>query len=225
MIKYYDKLLLSLSEIKGHPSLLIHGYTGCPFHCFHCFNYDEIVNGNPKTSYKIDDVLHFIKRQEQLYEFIILSGGEYLKAPLEHLKKDLSLIKETSNKPIIVYTTGVELEKMKILTELGLIDGFHIDMKLPYHLLNEDDFDLVELTMGVALKNLKLFDTLLNAIEFVVAYDKGFSRVRSVKYPFLSPSAFDANRMFIHQLNHRYGKNVPYDVNPFVYAENSTATA
>jgi hypothetical protein len=35
-------------------------------------------------------------------------------------------------------------------------------MKLPYHLLNEDDYDLIELTMGIPVTNLTLFDTLLD---------------------------------------------------------------
>jgi hypothetical protein len=34
MIKYYNKIILSLAEITAHPVLLIHGLTGCAFHCF-----------------------------------------------------------------------------------------------------------------------------------------------------------------------------------------------
>jgi len=221
MIKYYNKLILSLSEITKHPVLLIHGLTGCAFHCFHCFNYKELIEQTPIETYGIEDVLQFVKSQDALYDYIVFSGGEFLRASLDDLRTDFGMIRAASAKPIIIYTTGVELNKMKTLAREGLVDGFHIDMKLPYHLLNEDDFELVEQTMGVAVTNLSLFDKLLDAFEFVVAYDKGYSRIRSVRYPFLHESAFEANRMYVHELNHRYGKNVPYDVNPFIYGEES----
>jgi len=225
MIRYYNKLILSLAEITSHPVLLIHGLTGCAFHCFHCFNHKELISSEPKEYYLIEDVIHYIRMQETLFDYVVFSGSEFLRASLEDLRQELTLVKANTKKPIIVYTTGIEVSKMKTLYHEGLIDGFHIDMKLPYHLLNEDDFDLVELTMGVAVSNLSLFDKLLDALEFVIAYDKGLSRVRSVRYPFLGDSAFEANRMFVHELNHRYGKNVPYDVNPFIYGEDEVKPA
>jgi len=219
MIKYYNKIILSLSEVDQHPVLLIHGLTGCAFHCFHCFNYDELISNTPVEHYQIEDVIQTIKQQENLYDYIVFSGGEFMKAPLDALRHDLALVKANSDKPIIVYTTGVEYAKMKTLFLEGLIDGFHVDMKLPYHLLNEDDFDLIELTMGIAVTNLTLFDKLLEALEFTIAYDKGYSRIRSVRYPFINESAFEENFRYIYELNRRYGKNVPYDVNPFIYTD------
>ena len=219
MIKYYNKIILSLSEINQHPVLLIHGLTGCAFNCFHCFNQDELIKNIPSEHYQIDDVIKTIKQQANLYDYIVFSGGEFLRAPLASLRHDLTLVKQASIKPIIVYTTGVEFEKMRTLFFEGLIDGFHVDMKLPYHLLSEDDFDLIELTMGIAITNFTLFDKLLEAIEFTVAYDKGYNRIRSVRYPFMSESAFEENYRYIYELNRRYGKSIPYDVNPFIYTE------
>jgi pyruvate-formate lyase-activating enzyme len=219
MIKYYNKIILSLSEVDQHPVLLIHGLTGCAFHCFHCFNYDELISNTPHEYYQIEDVVKTIKQQENLFDYIIFSGGEFMRAPLDALRHDLAMVKATSAKPIIVYTTGVEYIKMKTLFLEGLIDGFHVDMKLPYHLLNEEDFDLIELTMGITVTNLSLFDKLLDALEFTIAYDKGYNRIRSVRYPFISESAFEENFRYIYELNRRYGKNVPYDVNPFIYTD------
>ena len=224
MIKYYNKAILSLSEITNHPVLLIHGLTGCAFHCFHCFNYDELIAHEPDEHQTIDDVIKTLKDQDNLYDYIVFSGGEFLRAPLNSLRHDLGLVKQATRKPIIVYTTGVELEKMKTLFREGLIDGYHLDMKLPYHLLNEDDFDLIELTMGVAITNLAMFDKLLDSLEFVIAYDKGYNRIRSVRYPFLGQEAFDENYRYIYELNRKYGKDVPYDVNPFIYT-NAASTA
>jgi pyruvate-formate lyase-activating enzyme len=125
MIKYYNKIILSLSEVDQHPVLLIHGLTGCAFHCFHCFNYDELIRNTPHEYYQIEDVVKTIKQQENLFDYIIFSGGEFMRAPLDALRHDLAMVKATSAKPIIVYTTGVEYIKMKTLFLEGLIDGFH----------------------------------------------------------------------------------------------------
>ncbi len=219
MIKYYNKIILSLAEITAHPVLLIHGLTGCAFHCFKCFNYDTLIKATPKEPYSIDDVVDTIKKQERLVDYIVFSGGEFLRATLEELRHDLQAVKAATRKPIIVYTTGIELAKMKALFFEGLVDGYHLDMKLPYHLLNEDDYDLIELTMGIPVTNLTLFDTLLDALEFAIAYDKGFNRIRSVRYPFIGDSAFEENHRYVYDLNRKYGKTVPYDVNPFVYPD------
>jgi hypothetical protein len=73
--------------------------------------------------------------------------------------------------------------------------------------------------MGITVTNLSLFDKLLDALEFTIAYDKGYNRIRSVRYPFISESAFEENFRYIYELNRRYGKNVPYDVNPFIYTD------
>lgn len=219
MIRYYKNLLLTLSEIPGHPALLVHALTGCSFHCFHCFNFKELIATKHKQTYSISDVINYIVRQNDLFEYIIFSGGEFLNAPLQDLIEDLQAVRQVSDKPIIVYTNGTNYSKMVELNKLHLIDGFHIDMKLPYHLLSLDDLDLIELTLGIKVHDLSLFTKLINAIEFVIENDQGFSKVRSVKYPFLSDSAFDENQQFVNQLNKRYSKSVIYEVNDFIYDE------
>ena len=219
MIKYYKNLLLTLSEIKGHPALLVHALTGCSFHCFHCFNFKELIEKSHDEFYLIGDVIKYVVRQKDLYEYIVFSGGEFLNAAIDDLRSDLKQVRKVSDKPIIIYTNGTNHEKMKTLFEEGLVDGFHIDMKLPYHLLNEDDFDLVRLTIGLRLDNLNLFTRLLQAISYAVETDYGYSKVRSVRYPFLSESAFKENRAYIASLNAKFYKAVPYEVNDFIYEE------
>lgn len=215
-IRYYDKIIFSMSEIEGHPTLLIHALTGCMFHCFKCFNYEELIEKKHDQFYTIDDVVKTIDRQNHIVDYILFSGGEYLLAPIESLIHDLKKVRAITDHKIIIYTTGYELEKMKELVKRHLVDGFHIDMKLPYHLLSMDDLDLIEHTMGVQLKDLKMIKRLMNAIEFVVQNDSGFSQVRSVKYPFLDESAFIECKSFIDQLNSLYNKNIPYFANRFL---------
>ena len=219
MIRYYKNLLLTLSEIKGHPALLVHALTGCSFRCFHCFNFKELIEKNNDDYYLIDDVIKYVIRQKDLFEYVVFSGGEFLNAAIDDLRSDLKQVRKVSDKPIIIYTNGTNHEKMKILYEEGLVDGFHIDMKLPYHLLNEDDFDLVELTIGLRLDNLNLITRLLQAIIYAVESDRGYSKVRSVRYPFLSDTAFEENRAYIASLNAKFNKAVPYEVNDFIYEE------
>ncbi|MGE4320523.1 MAG: radical SAM protein [Acholeplasmataceae bacterium] len=219
MIKYYKKLILTFSEIENHPSLLIHGLTGCMFKCYECFNYDELIVKEHPQFYTIEDVLEYIIKQQDLFDYLLFSGGEFLLAPLEDLIEDLTKIRQATTKKIIVYTTGIELHKMQVLMDKNLVDGYHIDMKLPYHLLTIDDLDLIEHTMGIKLKDLKLIDKLIEAIKFVVKNDQGLSQIRSVKYPFLDESAFVECKSFIMSLNDLYNKNIPYEAHTFIYPE------
>jgi len=220
MIKYYPKLILSFSEIPGAPTLLIHALTGCQLHCFKCFNYQSIVKNPGIDYYQIADVVDYIHKQNALFGYVVFSGGEYLNASINDLIADLEQVKAATDKPVIIYTNGGNPEKMKILDERQLVAGFHTDMKLPYHLLIDDDTDLIELTMGIKVLNPAVFFArYLEALELTVALDHGYSRVRSVQYPFLSPSAFDENRLLVDELNQKHHKKTPFDVNPFIYPE------
>ncbi len=219
MIRYLPKLMLTLDEIKDEPSLLIHALTGCMFHCFRCFNYEELVEKVHDEVYEIDDVVAYIQKQDHLFDNIILSGGELMLAPLESLISDLGLIRKATQKPVIIYTTGLELAKMKNLHDRGLVDGYHIDMKLPYHLLTDDDYDLIEMTMGIRLRSLDLIKRLEEALAFVVETDAGKSQIRSVRYPFLDETAFAECKFHVDALNHRYNKSTPYFINAFIDPE------
>lgn len=215
MIRYYANLQLTFAEIKNASALLIHSLGGCIFHCHQCLNYDELIIKKHPHALSIDQVVETIQLDESLLDVIILSGGEYLISPLEEMIHDLKCIREVTNKPIIIYTTGYFLEKMKILVDMKLVDGFHIDMKLPYHLLTEEDQELIQLTLG---KNISIdqIHTMLDAIQFVIQTDQGYSQVRSVKYPFLDSSAFTECSLYISELRAQYHKNTPYEAHPFI---------
>lgn len=215
-IHYYENIIFSMSEIENHPVLLVHALTGCMFHCYKCFNYEELIQKKHEKFYTIDDVLQVIDRQQNLIDYILFSGGEYLLAPLESLLHDLKKVRAITDKKIIIYTTGYALDKMKVLVKEKLVDGFHIDMKLPYHLLTVDDFELIEHTMGIRLKDMTLINQLIDAVDFVVKNDHGLSQVRSVKYPFLDESAFVECKSFIDRLNRLYNRNIPYFANRFL---------
>jgi pyruvate-formate lyase-activating enzyme len=221
MIKYYDKLLLSLSEIENHPILLVHALTGCQLHCFHCLNHAELIEKKHDRFYHIDQVIEEARKQAMLFDYLVFSGGEFLLAPIDDLIADLTQVKQAVVKPIIVYSNGIAFDKIQTLTELHLVDGFHVDMKLPFHLLTAEDADLVELTMGIKITDNRLFKDVLSSFEYVVKTDRGLNRIRSVHYPFLGDEAFMECRAYVDRLNQRYQKHVPYDVHHFIYDANT----
>jgi pyruvate-formate lyase-activating enzyme len=215
MISYYPSANLSLSEIKGQTTLSFHGITGCMFHCYHCFNYDDLILHPPKKRFNIDDVISQAKQQESLVDAYIFSGAEFLMASLDDIIHDLSLLKTHLKKPIILYTTGAFFEKLKYIVDHHLVDGVHIDMKLPYHLLTEDDDWIIKKTMGVDALKKGYIDACMKSIEYVIQHDQGLSQIRSVRYPFLDDSAFNASESYIQALNQQFNKHTPYEVHPF----------
>jgi len=214
MITYYKHVEISFSEVKEKSVLLLFGLTGCMFHCYKCINYVELIQKKHDQYYTIEDILHIIQLEEALFDWIILSGGEYLMAPVSKIIDDLEKIKKMTRKPIIIYTTGYYLEKMELLWKKRLVEGFHVDMKLPYHLLTSDDHEIIKYTIGKSLHT-KDIQTLIKAIDFTVSHDSGFNQIRSVRYPHLDESAFDECRLFIQKLNEKYQKQTPYEVHPF----------
>jgi pyruvate-formate lyase-activating enzyme len=162
----------------------------------------------------MDDICEYIKRNDFLFESIVLSGGEYLISPLDTLMHDLTKLRNSTNKKIIIYTNGMFPEKMIAIKDL--VDGFHTDMKLPYHLLDiYEDEEIIKTTLGI-MANQTILDKLNKSIELTVKLDKGNNQIRSVKYPFMNESAFEENMDHIKKLNNTYVKNTKYYINSFV---------
>ncbi len=219
MIKYYPKINLSLSEVNNQPTLLIYSLEGCNLNCYKCFN-RNLIDNKYKDYYTINDIINYIKLNENIFESIVFSGGEYLVSSSLDIFHDLSLIKSITKKPIIIYTNGFLVDKIFMFTESpsikNIVDGFHIDMKLPYHLLDiKKDKELIIKALGIKL-NENNINNPLTSISYVIKNDKGYSQVRSVKYPFLDESAFIECEKYIQEVNKFYGKNVPYFTNEFV---------
>ena len=214
MIKYYPKLSISMSEINYEPTLLLFSLEGCTFHCYKCLNYKTLIETKYDKYKIIDDICDYLKHNDYLFESIVLSGGEYLVSPLDTLMSDLVKIRNITKKKIIIYTNGMFPDKMIALKDI--VDGFHVDMKLPYHLLDaEQDKELINITFGKDLSQ-SVINKLMKSIELTVSLDKGNNQIRSVRYPFLNDTAFEANKKYIEQLNNEFCKNTLYQVNNFI---------
>jgi pyruvate-formate lyase-activating enzyme len=204
-----------MSEVEGKTTLSFHGITGCMFHCYKCFNYEDIILHPPKERWTIQDVKDTILKQVDLIDLVLISGAEFLNAKLEDIIEDLTYLKQSIKTPIILYSTGAFDEKLERLIHDHLIDGVHIDMKLPYHLLTKEDAWIIKKTMGIGIDKWHYIEAAMKSIELVVKNDLGLSQIRSVRYPFLDESAFEACHEFVESLNLKYFKHTPYEAHPF----------
>ena len=207
-----------MSEIAGRRALIVHALTGCNLNCYQCLNRD-MLHEPGIVSYSIDDVTKYIELNKDLVDCVVLSGDEYLQGDIRDVESDLREIRSLLplGGIIIIYTNGTHPNEMVWLMDMGLVDGFHVDMKLPYHLLlpDKEDGELVKEVLGVKYSPEMITD-MLNAIHYAVSYDKGFNQIRSVKYPLLPESAFEVCESYIRYLRRIYKKSTPYEVHPFV---------
>lgn len=219
MIKYYNKLITSLSEINESPTLLIHSLRGCNLKCYNCINYDELIVKKHEDYYDINYITKYLKLNSYLFEYIVLSGGEFLLNDIDDIIKDIKLIKGVTNTPIILYTNGTFPLKLKTLLEDKTIDGVHVDMKLPYHYLESNtDKDIIKEILGINATEKTLQDILLS-IEYAVKFDKGLNQIRTIKYPQICETVLEDCKTHIDTLNSKYKKNTPYRINEFIWAE------
>lgn len=218
MIKFSKNIIRSFIDLPNKSSMMIHSI-GCNLKCYQCFNYEALVH-NPLDICDEEYILNQIELNGFLFDAIIISGGEFLMNDIDNIITFIKNVRKVFQKIIIINTNGTFPDKIKSLYKLDIIDGFHTDMKLPYHLLNTDEDD--ELIKEIIGKTLSITDigNILLSIENTVKYDKGYSQIRSVKYPMLDDSAFKENKTLIKNLNIKYSKNVKYIVNEFVKGVN-----
>ena len=216
MIKYYNKFITSVSEINNSPTLLIHSLCGCNLKCYNCINYDELIIKKHKNYHNINQVIELLKLNAFLYEYIVISGGEYLINDVEEILSDIKQIKNIINSPLIIYTNGTFPLKIQKILQWNIVDGIHTDMKLPYqYLKHEIDKDIIFKTLGVNISR-KIIKNMLLSLQYTVKFDKGLNQIRSVKYPFLDNDVFEDNKKYIEELNIKYKKNVPYKINEYI---------
>lgn len=213
MIEFSKNIIRSFIDLPNNLSLIIHSI-GCNLNCFHCFNFESMV-ANPVDVCGSEYILEEIKRDGFLSTAIIFSGGEFLLNRIDDLMIFLTDVRKIYRGIIIVNTNGTFPKKMMALVESDLVDGFHTDMKLPYNLINNDSAEFIKLATGIEKINI---EDILKSLEYTVMYDKGYSQIRSVMYPFLDSNVFDNNQEYVNILNVKYQKNTHYYKNEFIDA-------
>ncbi|WP_138417257.1 4Fe-4S cluster-binding domain-containing protein [Aquibacillus sediminis] len=217
-MKFYKNFIRTFNDLPGHTTLLIHSLSGCLFHCFGCHNYDEIVAQTPKE-YKTKEGLYtYLEKSGYLVDAVMFSGGEFLIDKIEEIEDLLKNVRARFDGKIIVTTCGVYCDKVKHLFRKDLVDGIHIDMKLPYHVLDVDaDQQIFKDIMGITPTE-KLVDNLLDSIDTVIKHNSELDQVRTVQYPILSDAFFDEIKSYVNKQKAYYNSNVPYYLNEFLYS-------
>lgn len=217
-MRFYKKIIKTSVDLKPYTSLVIHSLEGCNLNCYGCFNREEIIEKNHKIYLTEEDVLEKLKLNGFLVDAVIFSGGEFLISDIKEIINFLEKVREIFRGYIIIYTNGTFPKKVKRLIELNLVDGFHVDMKLPFHskTLKKEDFEKIlghRMTQDISKR-------VLNTISIVVEQNSSMSQIRTVRYPNLPEEYFEEIKTYIHQLNKRYDSNVVYKLNDFIKTPN-----
>ncbi|WP_299091102.1 4Fe-4S cluster-binding domain-containing protein [uncultured Metabacillus sp.] len=216
-MKLYNNFIRTFTDLPNHTTLLIHSLSGCPLHCFGCHNYDEIIANTPKEYKTTDDLYEYLKKSGFLFDAVMFSGGEFLINPLDEVRDLLQQVRAHFDGKIIVTTSGVYYQKLRTLYEENLVDGVHIDMKLPYHVLDiKEDAQVYKDIMGITPSK-KLVDQLIASVDAVIEHNSILDQVRTVQYPLLDEAFFAEIRHFVEERKAYHGSIVPYFLNGFVY--------
>lgn len=218
-MKFYYNFIRTFTDLPNHTTLLLHSLSGCPLKCFGCHNYDEIVANTPKEYKSVDDVYDYLKKSGFLFDAIMFSGGEFLINSLDEVRVLLQNVRTLFDGKIIVTTSGIYHQKVHTLYEESLVDGIHIDMKLPYHVMDvKEDIQIFRDIMGITPTK-KVINQLITSVEEVIAHNSIFDQVRTVRYPLLDDVFFKEIRHFVEERKSYHGSMVPYFLNEFVYPE------
>lgn len=215
MLTFYPRLIRSFTDLPGHTSLMIHSLNGCHLRCFGCHNYDALIQSPPDHFLSEEEVLQRIAQNGFLFDAVIISGGEFLMGNLSQIMAFLQRLKKGFNGKIIVNTNGAFPQKVRTLLEQHLVDGIHIDMKLPYHCLDVlEDREVYKAVLGV-VPTRSLIGSMLTSIEEVIRHNSPDSQVRTVRYPILSDEYFTEIQNYVQSLKEKYDSDVPYHLNPY----------
>lgn len=216
MLAFYPRFIRTFVDLPGHTSLLIHAWNGCNMHCFGCHNYEELISAGPDGSHlNAEQVVRRLADCGGLFDAVLLSGGEFLMNERAEVERFLVQVREVFAGKIVVFTNGSYPRKLQRLLDSGLIDGAHIDMKLPYHRLDPAlDREVYEAVIGIA-PPARFVQDMLEAVETVIRHNSMVSQVRTVRYPLLSDEYFEQIRLFVEALKIKHNSGVPYFLNPY----------
>lgn len=217
MMKFYQNFIRTFTDVPNHTTLLVHSLSGCPLYCFGCHNYDEIIAHTPAKYKTADDLFLYLKKSGFLFDAIMFSGGEFLIDPFIDIRAVLQRTRELFAGKIIVTTSGLYHRKVQQLYKEKLVDGIHIDMKLPYHVLDpEADQSIFQDIMGIKPSR-KMVANLLASIDQVITHNSPLDQVRTVRYPILDEGFFEEIQRYIDQRKAEHQSEVDYFLNDFLY--------
>ncbi|GGB59759.1 4Fe-4S cluster-binding domain-containing protein [Virgibacillus dakarensis] len=216
-MNFYNNFIRTFNDLPNHTTLLLHTLSGCPLHCFGCHNYDEIIANTPREYKTPKDLYDYLKKSGFLFDAVMFSGGEFLIDKIDDICEVLTNVRQLFDGRIIVTTSGIYHQKVRKLYEENLVDGIHIDMKLPYHALDpKEDAEIFLAVMGIKPSQ-KVVDNLLASVDLVIQHGSILDQVRTVKYPILDEAFFEEICHFVDKKKALYHSEVPYFLNEFMH--------
>lgn len=223
MLAFYPRFTRTLDDLPGHISLLVHAWNGCNLRCYGCHNYDELIAARPTGHLNAAQVIHRLKGADQLFDALLLSGGEFLINEYDEIEAFLTGVRTVYEGKIVILTNGTYPRKLQRLLAAKLIDGAHVDMKLPFHLMDAaEDREIYQAVLGVA-PSARLGEDVLESVAAVIRHNSELSQVRTVRYPLLSDEYFEFVRQYVEALKEKHSSDVPYFLNPY-YPPSGAAT-
>jgi pyruvate-formate lyase-activating enzyme len=215
MLTFYPRFIRTFDDLPRHISLLIHSWNGCNLRCHGCHNYNELIAKKPDSYLTAEQVIDRLDGCSEIFDAVIFSGGEFLINELSAIEHFLKQVRRVFNGKTIIFTNGTFPRKMQRLMDNQLVDGVHIDMKLPFHCLNpEDDREVFQAILGL-VPSLRICQDILESVEIVIRHNSSLSQVRTVKYPLLSDEYFDQIQIYMKGLIEKHDSAVPYSLNPY----------
>ncbi|HDK7176523.1 TPA: radical SAM protein [Clostridium botulinum] len=216
-MRFYKNIIRSYVDLPNNISMLIHSIScGCNLKCYGCFNYNDLIVNPPNEYYTEEDILNIIRKQGFMFDAIIFSGGEFLLEDIKDIEDLLKNIKKEFTGKIIIYTNGTNPNKVEYLLNKKLVDGFHVDMKLPYHLLDvKKDKDIFKVIIGF-IPTQNMINNILKTTNIIVKNGSKYNQIRTVRYPVLTDDYFKEIKLYIKQLEERYNKKIQYKLNEFI---------
>lgn len=215
MLAFYPRFIRTFDDLPGHVSLLIHAWNGCNMRCYGCHNYDELIAKKPDGHLTPEQVINRLDGCGEIFDAVLFSGGEFMMNEVLETEDFLRRVRSIFAGKIIIFTNGTFPRKLQRMIANDLVDGVHIDMKLPFHCLDpEYDRDVFEAIIGV-VPSKRFCQDILESVETVIRHNSNVSQVRTVRYPLLSDEYFDQILAYVNGLQTKYDSVVPYFLNPY----------
>ena len=213
-MRFSKNIIRSFVDLPGKTSMIIYSI-GCNLNCYECFVYEALIT-HPQNIITEEEIFEHIKKNGFLFDSLIISGGEFLINDMQDIVPFLSSIRAIFDGLMIINTNGTYPEKVETLLKNKLIDGIHLDLKLPPVPIVEQE--VIEAIYGV---NINL-DSVLKTAQEICKNNSPYSQFRTVQYPILGTEYFDLTNQLVDIWNKTYNSNIKWYLNPFIDKEASS---